>query len=465
MDDERRQAIALFRFGVLGALVSARLEHGDRVELFAQAAKRDYETPDGRVVRISARTIETWYYAHRSGGLAALRPGAREDCGTSRSISETVRDLLLRAKREKPRRSIRRIIRMLERAKVVCPGALSLSSVHRLLSREGISTRPARGDEEDESASVGGSNERRSYIAEHVGDLWVGDALHVHRRVILANGRVGKAYLLSQIDSASRYMTHSYFAAHEEAADQEHGFRQAILKYGKPRRYYVDRGAAYVAGSLRAICGELTCRLTHAGKRDPEAKGVIERWHRTWREEVEDELPKAEITLDALSARHMAWLAREYHVRKHETTGEPPRDRFLREVSELRAAPRPERLAEIFLHRAARTVRKDGTVRWNGEYLEVRPELVGKVELRFEPRDPSTRPKVYRNNVFVCDTVPLDRVANMHRARRRTSGQPASQVEPTGLDPLAQMLEEHAQATRLAHLATQDDGTDDDEED
>jgi hypothetical protein len=30
MDTERRRAIALFRFGVLGALVSARLEHGDR---------------------------------------------------------------------------------------------------------------------------------------------------------------------------------------------------------------------------------------------------------------------------------------------------------------------------------------------------------------------------------------------------------------------------------------------------
>jgi hypothetical protein len=45
MDPERRRAIALFRFGVLVALVSARLEHGDRKALFAQAAKRDYVTP------------------------------------------------------------------------------------------------------------------------------------------------------------------------------------------------------------------------------------------------------------------------------------------------------------------------------------------------------------------------------------------------------------------------------------
>ena len=29
MNDETKEAIALFRFGVLGPLVSARLEHGD----------------------------------------------------------------------------------------------------------------------------------------------------------------------------------------------------------------------------------------------------------------------------------------------------------------------------------------------------------------------------------------------------------------------------------------------------
>ena len=76
---------------------------------------------------------------------------------------------------------------MLERAKVVMPGELSHSSVHRLLSREGISSRPSRVDDED-GESVGTRIERRSFIAEHVGELWVGGALHVHRRVRLPGG-------------------------------------------------------------------------------------------------------------------------------------------------------------------------------------------------------------------------------------------------------------------------------------
>ena len=49
-----------------------------------------------------------------------------------------------------------------------------------------------------------------------------------HRRVRFPSGRIGKAYLLSQMDSASRYVPHGYLSAHEQDSDQEHGFRQAI---------------------------------------------------------------------------------------------------------------------------------------------------------------------------------------------------------------------------------------------
>src|SRR5690242_6063569 len=133
MDDETRKAIALWRLGVLGPLVSARLEHGDRRAYFEQAAARAHVRPDGRIVQLSARTIEDWYHLHRTGGFEALMPRPRNDAGKSRSIRSEVAELILRVKRERPRRSIRRIIRMLERAHVVHAGELSRSSVHRLL--------------------------------------------------------------------------------------------------------------------------------------------------------------------------------------------------------------------------------------------------------------------------------------------------------------------------------------------
>jgi transposase InsO family protein len=122
--------------------------------------------------------------------------------------------------------------------------------------------------------------------------------------VIAPDGELRKAYLLSQIDCACRYLTHSYWQTSEGDAEQEHGFKQSILKYGVPRAYYVDRGSAYVARSLRLICAELGIHLLHTGPGDAAAKGAIERWHRTWREEFEDELDGRLLTLAQLNELH-----------------------------------------------------------------------------------------------------------------------------------------------------------------
>ena len=438
MKHDDKQAIALWRLGVLGPLMSARLEHGDRRRYFAEAAVRTHERPDGRRVQLSERTIEAWYYAYRHGGFAALFPEDRKDRGRSRAICAEVAELILRVKRERPRRSIRRIIRMLERARIVRAGELHRSSVHRLLAAHGASTRPLRGP----------ASERRSFLHEHAGDLWVGDALH-GPLVIAPDGSFRKAYLLSQIDGATRYVPHSYFTLSESAVDQEHGFKQAILKHGPPRAYYVDLGSAYIARSLVLICAELGIRLMHTGVQDCEAKGVIERWHRSWREEVGDELPEGPIALAELNAKHWAWLAAEYHARKHDTTGRVPREHWLAEVPYLRTLPKGKNLDEVFLHCERRFVRNDGTVRFGGGFLEVRPELAGReVELRFDPKGDTARPRVFVEDRFVCDTVPLDRIRNASRRRRRLRGEAAPDALPSGLDPLALIEAEHYERVR-----------------
>jgi transposase InsO family protein len=438
MKHDDKQAIALWRLGVLGPLMSARLEHGDRRRYFAEAAARTHERPDGRRVQLSERTIEAWYYAYRHGSFEALFPEDRKDRGQSRAIPAEVAEVILRVKRERPRRSIRRIIRMLERARIVRVGELHRSSVHRLLAAHGASARPLRGP----------GAERRSFLHEHAGDLWVGDALH-GPLVITPDGSLRKAYLLSQIDGATRYVPHSYFTLSESAVDQEHGFKQAILKHGPPRAYYVDLGSAYIADSLVLICAELDIRLMHTGVQDCEAKGVIERWHRTWREEVGDELPDHPLPIAELNAKHWAWLAAEYHARKHDTTGRVPREHWLGEIPYLRTLPKGKNLDEVFLHRERRVVRKDGTVRFGGGFLEVRPELVGReVELRFDPREAAARPRVFVEDRFVCDTVPLDRIRNASRRRRRLRGEAAPDVEPSGLDPLALIEAEHYERVR-----------------
>ncbi len=249
------------------------------------------------------------------------------------------------------------------------------------------------------------------------------------------------------------------------SVNQEYGLKQALLAHGKPGAYYVDRGAAYTAGSLRAICAELKIELRHTQSRDPEAKGVIERWHRTWRAEVEDELPEGPLHLDDLVSKHDAWLSVTYHARAHDTTDRAPREHWLAHAEHLKPLPVGVSLDEVFLHREKRKVRKDGTVRFEGRLLEVRAELTGRqVELRFDPVAKHVLPRVFVNNRFVCDTVPLDRVANATRVRRRDVGLPTITLPPSGIDPLALMQAEHQQYTRPLSAAPSPEDEDDEDD-
>ena len=212
MDEKTKQDIALFRVSVLGPLVGARLDHGDVIAFCRDAAQRDWEFPDGTVDKIAAETIRRWYYAYQRGGFAALMPDDRSDLGSTDIRPELV-DLILRAKRERPRRTIPRIIRILVWAKRAKEGELSKSAVHRLLERHHISSRPR----------VGPSAERRSFLFELPGELLIGDSLHPRQKVVLPDGSLRKVYMLSQIDCATRYVPESFFAFHEDSADQEKG--------------------------------------------------------------------------------------------------------------------------------------------------------------------------------------------------------------------------------------------------
>ena len=307
----------------------------------------------------------------------------------------------------------------------------------------------------------GPSAERRSFIAEHAGDLWVGDALH-GPLVIGPDGKLRKSYLLSQIDNATRFILHSYFALSESAAPRSTGSSRpssstacrAPTTSTAARPTSPTRCATSAPSSVFA-CSTPASRTPRPRASSRDGTGPGARRSRT-------SCPSAPVTLAELNAKHWAWLGVEYHARVHDTTQRVPREHLLAEAAELRALPRGLSLDEVFLHRDERIVRKDGTVRWHGGFLEVRPELCGKrVELRFDPTDETALPRVFVDGRFDCDTVPLDRLKNMTRHRRRLTGEPAPDATPSGLDPLALIEDEHYRRTRLVSAAIDND--DDDE--
>ena len=143
-----------------------------------------------------------------------------------------------------------------------------------------------------------------------------------------------------------------------------------------------------------------------------------------------------------------SWLSAEYHRRVHGGTRKVPLEHWLEHTDRIRPAPHPEKLDTIFLHRAKRKVRKDSTVRFDGKLLEVRSELCGmEVELRFDPHTPGKLPQVFKDGAFYCDTVEVDPIRNSFRQRRPIKKIHA-QPNPTGIDPLKQIQDEHARRIR-----------------
>ena len=427
-DEDRRKEWALWRYGVLGPLVSARLEHGDREAYLRAAAARLHQSPDGVLVKISKRTIESWLYAWRRGGLGALERDERCDRGRTQ-IREELQDRLLALKRENPRRSISRLIRILERAGKARNSELTRSSVQRFLKNHGLSSRAAE------------PRERRGFRHREPGELWMGDVLHGPR--VIAGGKIRKSYLIAFIDSATRFVPAAEVRLSESAADHEYALKQAFLKHGLPRVLYLDNGAAQKSRSLRLILAELGVELLRTEAYDPEAKGAIERWNRTWREEVESELPEESLPIEELRSKIWSWLSVEYNARVHSGTNRIPREDWLRDTSLRKKIPSTVDLDEVFLHRDQRVVRRDGTVRFGGEFLEVRSSLVGrKVELRYDPFNRSALPRVFLDGRFLCDTQRQDLEANAYKKRHRPRAMTSAQPEKTGLDPLGLMQEE-----------------------
>jgi transposase InsO family protein len=416
--------VALFRLALLGPLVSrTQLTRGELQATLRELASKEYDVPGTRRRHVAEKTLQSWYYRYQREGLAGLAPKPRSDQGRSK-IDAAVQERLVAAKRENPRRSIHMLQQLLEAQGIVPRGTLSRSAIHRFLQRQGLS-RPSGAESQPE--------ERRSFLAEHAGQIWYGDVMHGPR--VLVQGRQRKTYLVSLLDDASRLIAHSAFCLAETALEIEGVLKQAVLKRGLADKLIVDNGAAYRAGSLQGICARLGTRLIYCRPYAPEGKGKLERWHRTTRSQFLSELNPRPLALQDLNARLWAWTEQVYHRSPHAgLAGLTPLERYQQDLPHIRLlGPLAAQLDAIFRHRLQRLVRKDGTVSYGGRFFEVPYELSGKtVWLLVDPHTHTAMSVEDEAGASLGAVTPVDPLANRHRRRRKPTLAPVVDLtDPT----------------------------------
>jgi len=409
MDEEQKREVAVFRFGVIHALVGGQhLERGDQQRLLREKCEKRWVVPHSGRTRLTRSTILRWVQRYRQGNgkLESLYPTQRSDRGISRGLDEESSLALIQLRKEFPRMPVTDLIKTLYKRGLVLPGTeLSLSTVYRLFHRHNLMGKRGAVPED-----------RRKFEAELPNDLWQSDSMHGPQ--VDVDGRKRKTYLLGFLDDHSRLIPHAQFYLSEGLSSYLHALEQALLRRGLPRKLYLDNGPAFRSKHLEDVTASLGIALIHSSPYKPQGRGKIERFFRTVRSQF---LPGFRgKTVEDLNEALDLWVEDVYHQRKHTSTGKSPFERFTAHMQCLRPAPKD--LQNYFRKHTRRRVGKDRTVVLDGRLYEAPIPLIGKhVLLLYHEKDPQSVEVLHDHKSYGFLT-PLNLHVNCRVRRNKESG-------------------------------------------
>jgi putative transposase len=434
---DHAEAVALFRSEIVGALTRRDLDRGElRHELRLLARKR-YRAPASKLARTySVPTLERWYYRYKRGGLEALRPGPRGDRGRARDLTAEQRQLLLDIRREHRSASVPLILRTLVAEGRLERGAVSSATVRRLYVEHGLDRIPLRDGD--------GPKTRLRWQAEQPGALWHADVCHGPS--LRVGGEKKPVRIHAILDDASRYVLALEALPTEREVDMLHLMVRALRKHGGPDVLYLDNGSTYRGDVLRLGCERLAITLLHAAPYDPEARGKMERFWRTLREQCLAFLGSL-ASLHDVNVRLWAWLDLHYHRAPHaglfgrtpaavwsDAEGQRPADHL-----------DDDRIRDALIVRERRRVRRDNTLSVAGHTFQLdQGFLAGRVVtvaycMLDEPPVPAVEIGDKRYDLHVVNPVAN---ASMRRPPRRTDdAQPTEPLPSTGFNPPQTLLD------------------------
>jgi putative transposase len=411
---DHAERVAIFRHSVIGALLIRVLAHGELRAALEALSQERFRPPDGDCTRCySVPTIERWYYACKKSGLEALMPKARADKGHGRKLTTEMRELLCDIRTEHRAASVPTILVTLQEEGLLSKDpkdehAASPQTVRKLFAARGLTRMSAKVADQDEPP---GSRMRLKWQAAHPGALWHGDVCHF---AILVGGVKRPVRIHAHLDDAARYVVaiEAFWTEREE--DMLTLFIVAVRVHGLCDALYLDNGSTYRGEVLITVCHRLGIVLLHAKPYDPQARGKMERFWRTLREQLLVFCTAEEMTLEELNRRLRAFVER-YHTTPHAgLMGKTP-------ASVYRSHQRTDdldegKLQEALTVRETRRVSPDNLVRIDGKAWELDQSFLAGKRVTIVRRwlTPDVPPAVELEGKL----LPLHPVDPVHNAKR-----------------------------------------------
>lgn len=397
MKEDKLREIALFRYSLIAPIVTDTYQNGSKLDYFRLVASKSHVLPGGKEAEYAPGTIKSWYHDYLNGGFDALIPKSRSDIGVPRSLSNLAITRINALKESHPHITGTLIYHKLIEEGTINKSEVSLSSILRYIKFHNLKTKQLVG------------TERKAFEMEYANDCWQSDTSH--GPYIMIDGKNRKTYLIMIIDDASRLIVGAKFFLFDNGTNMQLVLKQAVSKYGVPKRLFVDNGKTYKNHQLSMICASIGTVLIHSKPYSPQSKGKIERCFRTIKDKWMHGLDYNEYhSLEELDISLSRFISQQYNNKVHSSINQTPRDRFITDQNKIKYIHNEE-LDNHFLHRETRKVANDSTIKINKIQFEVPQKYIGqRINIRFYPGDLS-KGYIFDNDDIV-EICPLNKTDN-----------------------------------------------------
>jgi putative transposase len=386
---------------VLGAIDMAEGNSiRQRIKTVSQMTFTDEE---GQPRQFTWRTIETWLGRYHKHGVTALENTVRSDKGKTRKVSpeivqEAIDAILPKVHGRNPKRAT--LYRLCIEQGLLTRSQVAPNTFSRLVKRFEMLKPQADST----------NKHRLAFAKAHANEMWQADTLY--GPFVQDQGSPVQTRLIAFLDDASRVCCHGQFFLAENVDTLIEALRAAFYKRGVPHSLYVDNGSIYSSKEIIQICARVGCLLAHTPVRDGAAKGKVERFFRTLRDQfLARQLDLS--SLDALNRQFTHWVEEQYNAQLHSVLGMSPLDRFALDRNRLRFLPPNEANDELFFVEEDRHVRADNTFSFKSVRFEAPRHLPDRtIQVRYERKAPTHRVIVYYKGERMGQARPLDPVAN-----------------------------------------------------
>ena len=340
---------AYLRMRLLGAIDMAE---GNSIQARIRAVSQmTFTDEDGHPRQFTWRTIQTWYSRYQQHGVTVMQTKPRSDKVKRRKV--VIEDVLEAIGKVQPKVHGKTPTRALLYRLCIEAGWLTRSQIapntFNRLVREFELLKP------DQDST---NKHRLAFAKAHANEMWQADTLYGPH--VKLNGTPVQTRLIAFLDDASRVCCHGQFFPAENVDTLIESFRAAFYKRGVPHALYVDNGSIYSSKEILQICARVGCLLHHTPVRDGAAKGKVERFFRT----VRDQFLARELdlsSLEALNRQFTQWVEEHYNAQVHSILGMSPLDRYALDRKWVRFLPPNEANDELFFVEEERHVRADNT--------------------------------------------------------------------------------------------------------